>query len=946
MGKYGEFIKAMQEKYAGVTGQGLDGVPLTAVAPSGLMGRGNGGGRVMVPSGDGAGTGVRSMGRSNAAVRQADKPAGIVEEDEMVIEAPMVDRMGGPKEARDGIEVLADMKKKGVARSFQTGTGDEVAGVAGNGATPTFAPKARKTPKRSQEELKSASAGGDQTIRWSDKHGWMDQEDYDTNYGVASTFTGNKVANTGDRSGVIAQKEGMNANSTAGAGTVARDPSATGDVNSAWADWKKKANYAEATHGTEASLRPTFDKWYGQYGKSGKDFNSGMNQSDWAANYGGTTSGTSTTGGTTGGAPAGGTTGQPGTIGADGKWIPATSESLGVDKAPTFKTADEITRGMQRPDSKYETTTDEAMAELKKLSTGGSEAMKAVGDVATRGLAGQQAARSSALNQNLAQQGVEGGAARVAQAMESRQAGTEQSKLRSDLAIENQARMERATESLVNAGFRGQELENAKYQVDVGIKQWGEDYERLTKQWGADFQQRNAQFVQNVNQWGQTYAFEREKHDYSKTQDTINAAFAAGDLDTVSKLYKDLGVDIDMTRLTDKQARDDVTNAMDDFLTYGNQLGFDSPEAQAGLEAKYKLEHPEQYDENGKLKPEFQEAHNTSLKDTTSRTTIKTSKTRSAIAEMMPRNADGTLTAKGKENVKLFMSTMNIPDISKFSFNGETGEEAAIDFYTAWIEIDGFAESLNDPDSPASQALSSARGATDSGTDPKAYSTDDFVSQIWGKDAGTPQSKLDFLNKKQPGDEVTSDSGAKTWVKQNDGTWKQKATGTPSEAIESQAGYSLTSGDPMGSVADQILKQGRTNKNSVAYDAIVKGRVENMAEKKDYSSLKGMKSSDPIYKAVLQKTTQTPMATTYRQATKGLNKEFYGIDLPAGTEAGSPMNIEGKLYTLSKQLPDNRIDQTWPKLNKHEMRIEVIDTTTGEKKILKAGSNNKVTWEK
>ena len=310
MGKYGQFIKAMQEKYMGAaSGDGLDGVPLTAVAPSRLTGKPgpNGDRPINVPAGKGAGTGVREMGRSNAMIADHSTPAGIVEEDEMVVEADMVDKAGGPGRVREGLEVLADMKEKGVARSFATGTGS---GTAGDGPVGT----------------------DDDPLVWDSKtNGWV------------------------------------NKSKVAGADTTQTTP--------------------------------------------------------------------------------------------------------GLDSDDVSGRADDLTKGLLNRDvSRFSAKTDKAMSNLEDIASGDSDIMNAVTDKSTRGLAGTQAARSSALGQNLAQGGVEGGAARVAMAMDSRQAGIEQTELRSDLAVKEQDMILQANNNLATLGLTGEQLEETKRNNDNNIK--------------------------------------------------------------------------------------------------------------------------------------------------------------------------------------------------------------------------------------------------------------------------------------------------------------------------------------------------------------------------------------------------------------------------------------------------------------------------------------------
>jgi hypothetical protein len=762
MGKYEQFIKAMQEKYYGVFsgGQGIDGVPLHAVAPADLSKGGYVGNPIAVPAGQGAGTGARYTGRGPDNIAQPSRPAGIVDEDEMVIESPMLKRIGGPEATREGLEVLADMKQKGVARSFQEGTGFRTAG----------------------------------------------------------------------------------------------------DANAAWDAWKKKANYSEATHGTEASLRPVFDKWHSQYGSSGKDFNQNINQSDWASTYGtpsANNAGATGTGAGSANGAAGGTNVPP---------VNYTPQSLGMPKAPDPVTAADATAGMaQRGDSRFSGVTDEAMKNLQDIASGNSDAMKTVSQVQGRQLAGVQAARSSRLGQELAQQGVEGGAARVAQAMERRQAGTEQAQLKGQLAVEEQQRRERATSQLVSAGLQGEQLEEAQHQFDVGIQKWGKEFEEASKQWGANFKQRQAEFTQTANQWGKEFALAQEKFNYGKAQDTIQAQLAAGDFDGAAATYKNLGVTINVDSLKDAKVREDIGNAMSDFADYSITFGANSPQAKGALEKVFKLQNPGV----DITTPEGKALMDDYVTKSTSSYEIESSPYRSALESMFPADDEAT----AAKNAGILASSFGIENLDDFEFNGSKGQDAMKDWYTAYLMNPA---AMNNPNSALYKAV----------------------------------------NPQEEGGLITE-----------------------------QGGYNLDTDDPFGAKADQLLKQPRTDKNSVVYDAVVKSRTEKMFTDNDFSSLKGMDVNSPIYKAALDKLTDLPMKATYRQKTSGLNAEIYGIDLPAGTKAGSPMKIDGKLYTFSRQLPDNIIDQTWPKPNKRELRYEVTDPITGQKKILRAKGDSTVAFE-
>jgi len=80
--------------------------------------------------------GMRYTGLGNDGVSQTNRPAGIVHENEMVLEAPMVSALGGAGNAREKIEALTDRKgwfnkqrdKQREMTGFQSGTGGYTAG--------------------------------------------------------------------------------------------------------------------------------------------------------------------------------------------------------------------------------------------------------------------------------------------------------------------------------------------------------------------------------------------------------------------------------------------------------------------------------------------------------------------------------------------------------------------------------------------------------------------------------------------------------------------------------------------------------------------------------------------------------------------------------------------------------------------------------------------------
>ena len=534
MAQYEDFIKAMQEKYMGIFEQGMGGVALHAVAPSQLTeGRGGGDGRVLVPAGQGAGTGARYMGRGGDNIIQANNPAGIVEENEMVIESPMVDKIGGPSRVREGLEVMADLRKTGAARSYQTGTGSGTAGDPGDDAP---------------------------------------------------------------------------------------DP----DLN------------------------------------------------------------------------------------AVDNYKPKTAADLGLEKPPEFKSGEDVIKDIpKRGESEYAETTKTAMENIKDVASGDSETMKMVSDVANRNLSGSQAVRSQALAQQLAQQGIEGGAARTAMLMNRQQAGTEKAQLESDLAIEEQQRMERANETLVNAGFRGQELEEAKHQLDVNVAKWGADYERLTKQWGADFKQRNAQFVATANQWGKEFALAQEKFAYNKKADQINAMMQAEDYDGVANAWGDLGVTLNVDALKDKALSRDIADSMDEFASNAQTFGADSEQATASLEKAFALQHPEAFDENGNITTEGQAQRDAWVKNSREGYEIRTSPYRSAVADMFPMGADGKLTPEAIDRADNLAASFGFDNLEDFTFNGGNGAEAIMDWYSAYLLNP---QALDDPNSGLYRAINPDTG--------------------------------------------------------------------------------------------------------------------------------------------------------------------------------------------------------------------------------------------
>ena len=266
-----------------------------------------------------------------------------------------------------------------------------------------------------------------------------------------------------------------------------------------------------------------------------------------------------------------------------------TSQDLNLPPPPKVKTADEVTKGMDRTTSQYEPITKKAITGLEDMAAGKSDAMESIGEVSRTSLAGKHATSESAKLQELAQTGAEGGTARAAMANERRRTGIETGNLESELAIEGQKRAERATEQLVNAGFRGEELDEAKHQSDVGIEMFGAEYEKQSKQWGADFLQRDAQIKETARQWGKDYALKDQMFNYDRNRDTIKDKLAAGDYDGANETLTEMGFDtIDYSTIIENENLAKVGQGMESLSGYAaSNFDLENGSVQTTLDTMY-----------------------------------------------------------------------------------------------------------------------------------------------------------------------------------------------------------------------------------------------------------------------------------------------------------------------------------------------------------------------
>jgi len=152
--------------------------------------------------------GMRYTGLGNDGVSQTNRPAGVVHENEMVLEAPMVGALGGAANAREKIEALTDRKEIGgkgwfnrqrdkqrEMTGFQSGTGGYTAGQLTGQPRQSFWQKgasSMNTPAQTQPNTaQNAGSGG---IGWSAMTATKPQQNtpaFGANVGAQAGSSGN-----------------------------------------------------------------------------------------------------------------------------------------------------------------------------------------------------------------------------------------------------------------------------------------------------------------------------------------------------------------------------------------------------------------------------------------------------------------------------------------------------------------------------------------------------------------------------------------------------------------------------------------------------------------------------------------------------------------------------------------------------------------------------------
>jgi len=189
---------------------------------------------------------------------------------------------------------------------------------------------------------------------------------------------------------------------------------------------------------------------------------------------------------------------------------------------------------------------------LRDIQRTGGEAGKMAGDIARTNLQGTQAAESMAQRLALAQGGVEGGAASAAQARLNRQAGLQTAGLEGQLAVDQAARSERASNTLAQLGMQGLSLEETARQFD------------------ANFGLSKDKFMEDNRRYGLDYALREAATNTNIAATQADAALAAGDLEAFGQIWNNAGVAIDTGKMLTKQQNEQLGNSLGNFTDYIN----------------------------------------------------------------------------------------------------------------------------------------------------------------------------------------------------------------------------------------------------------------------------------------------------------------------------------------------------------------------------------------
>ena len=232
--------------------------------------------------------------------------------------------------------------------------------------------------------------------------------------------------------------------------------------------------------------------------------------------------------------------------------------------------------------SEYSKVTQQGIKGIQDIATGVTDTQKALEKTTMNKMGGEGAARTAALNQSLAQAGAEGGSARVAQAMESRQQGMEKADVRGRLAVTREQEQTQATKDLADIGMRGEQIEEAKHQFDVST------------------QQHQAEFKENTRQWGEQFAQSKSETDWNHNSLMAQNMINAGDYEGAAKTYAKMGYVnsdgspmFDTSVLKDKANQEKLNSGMDGVASaIASGLSLDNAVTQDAMKRTYEATHP------------------------------------------------------------------------------------------------------------------------------------------------------------------------------------------------------------------------------------------------------------------------------------------------------------------------------------------------------------------
>lgn len=263
---------------------------------------------------------------------------------------------------------------------------------------------------------------------------------------------------------------------------------------------------------------------------------------------------------------------------------------------------------------------------LRDMSEGKSPVLNKIADVSRSNMAGQQAAETGGLRQDIAQNmgNAPGGAANAMMAMNNLSQQEATAQLETGIAKEQFNVAQQATRDLATAAMQGMSFEENKRQFGEQMAQRINEFNENSRQFGVSsaiaienskeqtrqfekgfaenyrqfektYKMEEDKFKENVRQFGLDYALKLRGQNFTENSTKLANAVAAGDFGAAADLAKSMGMDIDFTQLQNTQNSTNVANGMADLtamVTTNPNVTESDPAVQASLTTIWNSTHP------------------------------------------------------------------------------------------------------------------------------------------------------------------------------------------------------------------------------------------------------------------------------------------------------------------------------------------------------------------